>query len=277
MAPKELPIPSIRLGLTSNRGSSTSRSGSIWQTVATQDLVRLLDADPELGDRLAPDELDRARQQLVAETRRVPTGRWDAAGVLEPGGTPLGLLLIDGLLLRDLDLGRRASTEVLGFGDILRPWDTDSANSDLPFVARWTVLEPLRLAVLDERFLYAAVRYPAIIDALFARASRRQRGLSVRLVVNQLVRLEDRLMLALWALAERWGRVTPDGVLVPMGLTHSALARLVGARRPSVTSALGDLAQNRLLERTEEGWLLRGDPAHLVDPVTERLLAPAQA
>jgi CRP-like cAMP-binding protein len=267
----------MRRDLTSNRGSSTPRSGSIWQTVATHDLVRLLDADPELGDRLAPDELDRARQQLVAETRRVPTGRWDAAGVLEPGGTPLGLLLIDGLLLRDLDLGRRASTEVLGFGDILRPWDTDSANSDLPFVARWTVLEPLRLAVLDERFLYAAVRYPAIIDALFARASRRQRGLSVRLVVNQLVRLEDRLMLALWALAERWGRVTPDGVLVPMGLTHSALARLVGARRPSVTSALGDLARDHLLERTEEGWLLRGDPAHLVDPVTERLLAPAQA
>jgi CRP-like cAMP-binding protein len=245
--------------------------------VASHDLVRLLDVDPELGERLAPDELDRARHQLVAETRRVPTGRWDAAGVLEPGGTPLGLLLIDGLLLRDLDLGRRASTEVLGFGDILRPWDTDSANSDLPFVARWTVLEPLRLAVLDERFLYTAVHYPVIIDALFARASRRQRGLSVRLVVNQLVRLEDRLTLALWTLAERWGRVTPDGVLVPMGLTHSALARLVGARRPSVTSALGDLARDRLLERTEEGWLLRGDPAHLVDPVTERLLAPAQA
>jgi CRP-like cAMP-binding protein len=114
-----------------------------------------------------------------------------------------------------------------------------------------------------------------VVDALFARSARRQRGLAVRLVVNQLVRLEDRLLLALWALAERWGRVTPDGVLVPMGLTHSALARLVGARRPSVTSALGDLARDRLLERTEDGWLLRGDPAHLVDPVTERLLSPA--
>ena len=60
-----------------------------------------------------------------------------------------------------------------------------------------------------------------------------------------------------------------------LGLTHSALARLVGARRPSVTSALGDLGRDRLLERTEDGWLLRGDPAHLVDPVTERLLSPA--
>jgi CRP-like cAMP-binding protein len=243
--------------------------------VAAHDLVRVLDLDPELGDRLAPDDQARAVHQLVAETIRVPTGRWDAAAAIEPGGMPLGLLIIDGLLLRDLDLGRRASTEVLGFGDILRPWDADSAASELPLVARWTVLEPLRLAILDERFLHQAVRFPPVVDALFARAARRHRGLAVRLVVNQLVRLEDRLLLALWALAERWGRVTPDGVLVPMGLTHSALARLVGARRPSVTSALGDLSRDRLLERTEDGWLLRGDPAHLVDPVTERLLSPA--
>jgi CRP/FNR family cyclic AMP-dependent transcriptional regulator len=243
--------------------------------VASHDLVRLLDVDPELGQRLGADAYPQAAHQLVAHVLRVPTGRWDAAGVVDPSGSPFGLFILDGLLLRDLDLGRRASTEVLGFGDILRPWDADSAASDLPLVARWSVLEPLRLAVLDERFLHAALRYPPVIDALFARAARRHRGLSIRLVINQLVRLEDRLVLALWTLAERWGRVTPDGVLVPMGLTHSSLARLVGARRPSVTSALGDLARDRLLERTEDGWLLRGDPAHLVDPVTERLMSPA--
>jgi CRP/FNR family cyclic AMP-dependent transcriptional regulator len=239
-----------------------------------RDLVRLLDADPELGDRLPPEDAQRAREQLVAGVVHVPAGRWDAAAVMGAGSTPLGLLVIDGLLLRDLDLGRRSSTEVLGAGDVLRPWDADSGASELPLVARWMVLEDLTLAVLDERFLHSAVRFPAVIDALFARSARRHRGLAIRLVVNQLVRLEDRLLLGLWSLAERWGRVTPDGVLVPMGLTHSALARLVGARRPSVTSALGDLSRDGLLERTEDGWLLRGDPAHLVDPVTERLLAP---
>jgi CRP/FNR family cyclic AMP-dependent transcriptional regulator len=249
--------------------------GSLRRAVAAHDLVSLLDADPELGDRLAPDEQQRASHQLVAEVLRVPTGRWDAAGAMDPGGSPLGLLILDGLLLRDLDLGRRASTEVLGTGDLLRPWDTDAATGELPFAARWMVLEPLRLAILDQRFLLTVMRYPAVVDALFARATRRHRGLAARLVVNQLVRLEDRLLLALWTLADRWGRVTPDGVLIPMGLTHSALARLVGARRPSVTSALGDLGRDRLLERTEDGWLLRGDPAHLVDPVTERLLSPA--
>ena len=240
-----------------------------------RDLVRLLDADPELGEDIAPEELERARHQLVCGVIRVPVGKWDAPRALDGLRAALGLLVIDGLLLRDLDLGRRASTEVLGTGDLLRPWDADDALEDLPLTARWHVLQETRLAVLDERFLLAAVRYPAVVEALFARAVRRHRWLSVRLVVNQLVRLEDRLLLAMWSLAERWGRVTPDGVIVPMGLTHSALARLVGARRPSVTSALGELARDRVLERTEDGWLLRGDPAHVVDPVTERLLAPA--
>jgi CRP-like cAMP-binding protein len=243
--------------------------------MAARDLVRLLDLDPDLGERLSPEARERARHELVAEVQRVVPGRWDAAGVLDPNASPFGLLILDGLLLRDLDLGRRASTEVLGTGDLLRPWDTDAATGELPFVARWMVLEPLRLAILDQRFLLTVMRYPTVVDALFARATRRHRGLAARLVVNQLVRLEDRLLLALWTLADRWGRVTPDGVLIPMGLTHSALARLVGARRPSVTSALGDLGRDRLLERTEDGWLLRGDPAHLVDPVTERLLSPA--
>ncbi|MDX6725699.1 MAG: family transcriptional regulator, cyclic receptor protein [Baekduia sp.] len=242
--------------------------------MAAHDLIRLLDLDPELADGLTPGEREQARLQLVAASIRVPSGRWEAESALGDRRPSLGLLVLDGLLLRDLDLGRRASTEVLGVGDLLRPWDTDALGGELPLVARWMVLEDLRLAILDDRVLAAAAQYPPVIDALFARSTRRQRGLSVRLVVNQLVRLEDRLMLALWSLAERWGRVTPDGVLVPMALTHSALGRLVGARRPSVTSALGDLARDRLLERTEDGWLLRGDPAHLVDPVTERLVSP---
>jgi CRP/FNR family transcriptional regulator, cyclic AMP receptor protein len=245
------------------------------EAAVVRDLVRLLDADPELGEGLSPEEFARARHHLVASVVEAPVGRWEAGDALGGHEAQLGLLIIEGLLLRDLDLGRRSSTEVLGQGDLLRPWDADSEISELPLVQRWSVLQDTRLAVLDERFLLLAVRHPAVIDALFGRAVRRHRNLAVRLVVNQLVRLEDRLLLALWSLAERWGRVTPDGVLVPMGLTHSALARLVGARRPSVTSAIGDLARDRLLERTEDGWLLRGDPAHLVDPVTERLLSPA--
>ncbi len=90
---------------------------------------------PSLEIAWRSDELDRAR---AARRRDAPRAdrTLGCRGRVGARRNPLGLLLIDGLLLRDLDLGRRASTEVLGFGDILRPSDTDSANSDLPFVAR---------------------------------------------------------------------------------------------------------------------------------------------
>jgi len=64
-----------------------------------------------------------------------------------------------------------------------------------------------------------------------------------------------------WHLAERWGRVGPGGVLVPLRLTHRTLADLVGARRPSVTAALGDLSRRDLITRAGDGWVLQGDPS----------------
>ena len=68
----------------------------------------------------------------------------------------------------------------------------------------------------------------------------------------------------LWTLAERWGRVGPHGVRLPLSLPHRTLATLVGARRPSVTTALTGLARAGLVERVRDGWLLHGDPAEVL-------------
>ena len=56
--------------------------------------------------------------------------------------------------------------------------------------------------------------------------------------ISQLVRVDRRLLALFWHLAERWGRVTGDGVLVPLTLSHRMLSQLVGARRPTVSTAL---------------------------------------
>jgi CRP/FNR family cyclic AMP-dependent transcriptional regulator len=64
-----------------------------------------------------------------------------------------------------------------------------------------------------------------------------------------------------WHLAERWGRVSGDGVVVPLALTHRILGQLVGARRPTVSTALSELAERgELVRRSDGSWLLRGDP-----------------
>jgi hypothetical protein len=50
-------------------------------------------------------------------------------------------------------------------------------------------------------------------------------------------------------------------VAVALPLSHSALGRLVGARRPTVSLALKELGAQGLVGRREDGaWLLSGDP-----------------
>jgi DNA-binding transcriptional ArsR family regulator len=62
-------------------------------------------------------------------------------------------------------------------------------------------------------------------------------------------------------MADRWGKVTPEGVHVPLKLTHQLLGRVIGAQRPSVTTALKQLMEDGLVSRREDGtWLLHGDP-----------------
>jgi CRP-like cAMP-binding protein len=61
-----------------------------------------------------------------------------------------------------------------------------------------------------------------------------------------------------WHFAGRWGRVRGDGVLLPLRLTHTVLADLVAARRPTVTTALSDLSKRGLIRAVDDGWLLLG-------------------
>ncbi len=49
------------------------------------------------------------------------------------------------------------------------------------------------------------------------------------------------MLLLLWHLADRSGRVTPDGIHLPLRLSHDLLSDLVASRRPSVTTGLARL------------------------------------
>ncbi len=78
-----------------------------------------------------------------------------------------------------------------------------------------------------------------------------------QLVLAQWSSADDRLMATFRVLADRWGVVTPDGVALPSFLTHSVLAPLVGARRPSVTTALKRLTTGGLVRRAADGrWIV---------------------
>ena len=68
--------------------------------------------------------------------------------------------------------------------------------------------------------------------------------------------------------------MTPAGVLVPLPLAHRTLASIVGARRPSVTTALGALRDDGRLERVPEGWLLHGEAPEELDRLRRQSALP---
>jgi hypothetical protein len=223
--------------------------------------VAVLESDPDLAERLTPVERDEAKRALFAETITVEPGPWDPGATWTRRNAPsVGLLVCDGLVTREVMVAGRPSNELLGPSDLLRPWDQDGDIGLMPVGVRWQVMAQMDLVVLDRAFLVAATRWPAIVESLFGRTLRRARWLAFQVGMKQITRVEGRVLVLFWALSERWGVVTPRGVHLKLKLTHEAIGRLVGARRPSVTTALGALAETGALERQSEGYLLFGDP-----------------
>jgi CRP/FNR family transcriptional regulator, cyclic AMP receptor protein len=224
-------------------------------------VIRVLDADPDLGAALPPEVFAVAARHALAEVKEIPPGAWVPSSCYEAGHPLVGVLIIDGLLTRDMQFAGRMSSELMGAGDLLRPWDQDASFDPIPLDVTWQVLEKAHIAILDRHFAAVIGKWPVLVDAVTGRAVKRSRALAFQLAISQVTRVDERLLVLMWHLAERWGRVGPDGVRVPLRLTHEALGRLVGARRPSVTTALTGLAKRGCVERTPTGWLLRGDPA----------------
>jgi len=225
------------------------------------DVMSLLDADPELADRLDPAERDRARRESLVRVRRLSVGAWDASGAIEADSHHRGFLLADGLLSREVDVMGRCCCELLGPGDVMRPWNWDEEGSHVQAEVGWQVLEPTRLVVLDQNAIARIAPWPPLGVELFSRGIRRAHSLAVALAISHHQRVDERLLLTLWHLAERWGRVIPGGIVVPLPLSHQRLAELVGAHRPSVTTAMGELGRAERLSRRDDGdWVLHGPP-----------------
>lgn len=221
----------------------------------------LLDLDPELGAGLGADRFERARWELKVHVLRLRRGEWPGGDLSSIGNENVGLLLVDGVVAREVLLEDTVSTELLGAGDLIRPWSGNGEAQLLQQSVRWQVLADARLAVLGRSFAAAVPRYPEISGALIDRACLRAQRLATTQAISHLNSVDRRLLALFWHLAERWGRVTSDGVVVPLTLSHRLLGELVGARRPTVSSAVLALERNgKLLRRSDATWLLIGEP-----------------
>ena len=236
-------------------------------------LSPLLELDPDLGQLLDEERVPAARADLTAAILPLQPGPWEVDKLAGASPAHIGLLVIDGIIAREVLVWDTVSTELLGPGDVIRPWRVNDGGSLVQHSIRWSVLTAGRVAMLDRRFASRLVRYPEVNAVVIDRVVERALRLSLTQAISQLNRVDRRLLALFWHLAERWGRMTSDGVVVPMTLPHRVLGQLVGARRPTVSTALSRLAKDGEIVRRDDGtWLLRGSPSDVPEPEVEKVI-----
>jgi hypothetical protein len=236
--------------------------------------VLVLEADPDLGGGIDAAQWPLAVAASLAPAFELDRGAWRFSPPPDPGA--FGALVLEGLIVVRIDADTRAHIELLGPGDVISPWVGSGEELTLPSVPTTSVVANARIALLDRRFAIRTARWPEIHAALMHRLIVRARRLSLQSAVNGLSRIEERLEVTLWELAYRFGRVTPDGITLDLPLTHSQVAEMVAAQRPSVSTAFTRLQDHgRIVHAARHRWLLIGEPPSTLSSLAQQTgLAP---
>jgi CRP/FNR family transcriptional regulator, cyclic AMP receptor protein len=229
----------------------------VVSVAASPAVALILDLDPDLGSGVGEEEWEMARSACRGELLRLPPGVWRVSDWAGKRDDLLGFVIVEGLVCREVGLRDRYMFELLGPGDVLL---APVAAPDRPRVGgpvRLTTAVDTALVALGDSFARAAGRWPSLLAAVHRRLEAQRESLAIQGLIAHLPRAEQRFLLTLWHLADRWGRVTPDGTLLLLPLTHDLLGHLTAARRSTVTLAVSSLESDGCIRRTDEGgWLL---------------------
>lgn len=215
--------------------------------------IRLLDADPDLGQFMSPEAAAGARELTAA----LMTFDRDDDGPIQERLKQQGAfaaLVLEGMVLNQIQIGDESGLRLIAPGDLI--WVNGVSGSMLVSESVCRAIAGTKLALLGRDLLLGIHRWPGLARALQVRSAQQADRLAVQLVICQLPRVDQRVLALMWLLAESWGRVTSTGTTLPLRLTHDVLGALIGARRPTVTLALRDLTERGAIIRQDRGWLL---------------------
>jgi CRP/FNR family transcriptional regulator, cyclic AMP receptor protein len=219
--------------------------------------VALLRVDAGLRAAVPERERPLAERAVLVPCHELGPGPWRTES-LGADGDLLAALIVGGLATREITIAGRRSSELLGPGDVFHPWS--SSNPVVPTMSRWASASSALVALLDGRFVAAARRWPQLFAVVHERLAEQLERATLRAAIMALPRVEQRILGMFWQLAERWGTVRSDGVVVELVITHELIGQLIGAQRPTVSLALQALAGEGLVQRTSHGaWMLRHD------------------
>jgi CRP/FNR family cyclic AMP-dependent transcriptional regulator len=152
----------------------------------------VLREDPELARAISPGRRALAEETCTASALNVRRGRWNQpAGDLPDG---VALLVLDGLLLRSVAVEGRSGAELLGTGDVVRPW-RDGGDAKLRRATAWRALQITCLAVLDDHAVERMADYPEIIRGLLERSLDHSRRLVVNMAIVHQPKVDIRLQM----------------------------------------------------------------------------------
>jgi CRP/FNR family transcriptional regulator, cyclic AMP receptor protein len=155
-------------------------------------LVRIFEQDPELLAGLSRREAAKAASAAVAKVIPLERGEWRPP-LLRLGPGDLGFLVLDGLIVRRTEVAGRTGVELLGPGDIARPWSADF-DPLVPAALSVHVSERTTVAILDRGFVETVSRWPEILAQILERFSTRTASLSFQLAIAWIPTLEQRLL-----------------------------------------------------------------------------------
>ena len=196
---------------------------------------------PRRPARRAAPRRGRARAARAAPTGS-RSGPWDVTRLSSASADHIGLLILDGVIARELIVGgprqRRAARP--GRPDP-RPWQSDSRRAACcRWTREWTVLVARDARRARPPLRRRCCRIGPEIMARCSTACRSARcAWRPTQAISQLTRVDRRLEGAVLAPRRALGpRRRGRAWSIPLALTHRMLGELVGARRPTVSTAL---------------------------------------
>jgi CRP/FNR family cyclic AMP-dependent transcriptional regulator len=110
--------------------------------------IAVLQSDPDLAEDLTERQAALARERVLAEVCSYPRGKWavDLDDFDDAGN--MGLLIIDGLMTRDVTVAEYTCAELLGPGDIVPPWLRLGRDSSVTAEVNWQIVQPIRAFTL---------------------------------------------------------------------------------------------------------------------------------
>jgi CRP-like cAMP-binding protein len=195
---------------------------------------------------------------LRIETEWVPAGPFRPERVSPAFGAVV--VLVGGLVARTTTIDEGNAAELLGAGAVLSPPGSGRQEGLglLGYHVRYEALETSRVGIIGPELLAGLAEQPELVAALLTGRGRLDAERAAMQALARLTGVDRRLLALFRLLAARHGRQTPDGIAVPVAIPHRLLAELIGARRPTVTTALRTLRNSGELRRLQDGtWLLR--------------------